>query len=89
MDITGLGDSAPSTAVDPCCTCASDGVGGALPECMAPAPAVTYPALALQLLAAHSMAAVPTGVNLETAILVHERMSERIADLIGCSCPSE
>ena len=35
------------------------------------------------------MAAVPTGVNLETAILVHERISERIADLIGCSYPSE
>ena len=56
---------------------------------MARAPAVTYPALALQLLAAHSMAAVPTGINLETAILVHERISERIADLIGCSYPSE
>ena len=56
---------------------------------MARAPAVTHPALALQLLAAHSMAAVPTGINLETASLVHERISERIADQIGCSCPSE
>ena len=35
------------------------------------------------------MAAVTTGLNLETASLVHELISERLADLIGCSCPSE
>ena len=50
---------------------------------MAPAPAVTYAALALQLLAAHSMAAVTTGLNLDTTDVVHERISERIADLIA------